>query len=190
MYDAFKDLIVIDWASLILSIITILTSLYVLKSGIEKFCNSFGIETPWMKQKREKEEFQQNIQKICKQLEVKEEKLEIQHKSDIDQLKELNSIMCESISDLKKDFATFKTGIENNEIKKNIKKLRWDIINFASGIAERKTISLEQYNVIFKDIKEYETLVEKYHLKNGQVNSSVDVIQERYEQDLRSGLLK
>lgn len=186
MYDAFEDLIVIDWPSLILSVVTILTSLYVIKSGIEKFCHSFEIETPWMRQKREKEELQQNIQKIC----AKEEHLESKHNADIEQLKELNSIMCESISDLKKDFATFKTGIENNEIKKNIKKLRWDIINFASGISERKTISLEQYNVIFKDIKEYETLVEKYHLKNGQVESSVEIIQERYEQDLRSGLLK
>lgn len=190
MHDAFKDLIVIDWASLILSVITILTSLYVLKSGIEKFCHSFGLETPWMKSRREKDEFQQNIQKICEQLEAKEEKLELQHNSDIEQLKELNSNMCESISDLKKDFASFKQGIENNELKKNIKKLRWNIINFASDISERKTVSLEQYNVIFKDIKEYEELIEKHNLKNGQVDSSVEVIKERYEQDLRNGLLK
>ena len=60
----------------------------------------------------------------------------------------------------------------------------------SNSISDKKEISIEQYNIIFDRIKEYAYLIDKHNLKNGQVDSSVDVIRERYSQDLRNGLLK
>lgn len=190
MYEGMKDLIEIDWRSFLLSLSIFFTALYLIKTGIEKFCSSFCIETPWMKNSREKKEFAENIKQLYEELSEKEKKLENRHANDIEQLKELDSHICNSILELTKEFSEFRQQIETNELRKNIKKLRWDIIEFASTIFDKKEISIEQYNIIFDRIKEYEELVDKYHLTNGQVTSSVGVIRERYEQDLRNGLLK
>lgn len=190
MYEGMKDLVELDWGSFLLSLTIVLVAIYSIKMGIEKFCDAFNLETPWMKRKRERDEFNENIKDLYSQLEVREKNLEHRHADDIEQLKELNSSVCNAILELKEEFTIFREKSEKNELKKNIKKIRWDIIDFASSIADKKNIPLEQYNIIFSYIREYEELVETYNLKNGQVQSSVDVIRDRYEQDLRSGLLK
>ena len=179
-----------DWMSFILCLFTIMAGIVTIKTLLDNFCKVLNIETPWMRSKREKKEFNQRIISLYDDLKNKENKLEDRHVNDIEQLKELNSEVCNSIVDLKNEFIEFKKATENNELKKNIKKLRWDIIDFASSISDKKEIPIEQYNIIFDRIKEYADLIDKYNLKNGQVDSSVDVIRERYEQDLRNGLLK
>ena len=179
-----------DWMSFILCLFTIMAGIVAIKTLLDNFSKVLNIETPWMRSKREKKEFNQRIISLYDDLKNKENKLEDRHVNDIEQLKELNSEVCNSIVDLKNEFIEFKKATENNELKKNIKKLRWDIIDFASSISDKKEIPIEQYNIIFDRIKEYADLIDKYNLKNGQVDSSVDVIRERYEQDLRNGLLK
>ena len=179
-----------DWMSFILCLFTIMAGIVTIKTLLDNFCKVLNIETPWMRSKREKKEFNQRIISLYDDLKNKENKLEDRHVNDIEQLKELNSEVCNSIVDLKNEFIEFKKATENNELKKNIKKLRWDIIDFASSIKDKKEIPIEQYNIIFDRIKEYADLIDKHNLKNGQVDSSVDVIRERYEQDLRNGLLK
>lgn len=179
-----------DWMSFILCIFTIMAGIVAIKTLLDNFCKVLNIETPWMRSKREKKEFNQRIISLYDDLKNKENKLEDKHVNDIEQLKELNSEVCNSIVELKNEFIEFKKATENNELKKNIKKLRWDIIDFASSISDKKEIPIEQYNIIFDRIKEYADLIDKHNLKNGQVESSVEVIQERYEQDLRNGLLK
>lgn len=179
-----------DWMSFILCLFTIMAGIATIKTLLDNFCKVLNIETPWMRSKREKKEFNQRIISLYDDLKNKENKLEDRHVNDIEQLKELNSEVCNSIVDLKNEFIEFKKATENNELKKNIKKLRWDIIDFASSISDKKEIPIEQYNIIFDRIKEYADLIDKHNLKNGQVDSSVDVIRERYEQDLRNGLLK
>lgn len=179
-----------DWMSFILCLFTIMAGIVAIKTLLDNFCKVLNIETPWMRSKREKKEFNQRIISLYDDLKNKENKLEDKHVNDIEQLKELNSEVCNNIVELKNEFIEFKKATENNELKKNIKKLRWDIIDFASSISDKKEIPIEQYNIIFDRIKEYADLIDKHNLKNGQVESSVEVIQERYEQDLRNGLLK
>lgn len=179
-----------DWMSFILCIFTIMAGIVAIKTLLDNFCKVLNIETPWMRSKREKKEFNQRIISLYDDLKNKENKLEDKHVNDIEQLKELNSEVCNSIVELKNEFIEFKKATENNELKKNIKKLRWDIIDFASSISDKKEIPREQYNIIFDRIKEYADLIDKHNLKNGQVDSSVEVIRERYEQDLRNGILK
>lgn len=179
-----------DWTSFLLCLFTIMAGFIAIKTLLDKFCKIINIETPWMRSKREKQEFNQRIISLYDDLKNKENELETKHTDDIEQLKELNSDVCNSIVELKNEFIDFKRATESNELKKNIKKLRWDIINFASSISDKKEIPREQYNIIFDRIKEYADLIDKHNLKNGQVDSSVEVIRERYEQDLRNGLLK
>ena len=118
-----------DWMSFILCLFTIMAGIVAIKTLLDNFCKVLNIETPWMRSKREKKEFNQRIISLYDDLKNKENELETKHTDDIEQLKELNSEVCNSIIELKNEFIDFKRATESNELKKNIKKLRWDIIN-------------------------------------------------------------
>lgn len=60
------------------------------------------------------------------------------------------------------------------------------IIDFASKVAnEAKLISKEEFNRIFKVHKEYEDVLKKHHMKNGEVDVAYRVILEAYEDRLK-----
>lgn len=73
---------------------------------------------------------------------------------------------------------------ENNEVTLSIliENKRMTIINFASKIIdENYPATREQFNRIFKTHKEYEEIIEKHGLTNGEVNIAIHIIQEQYE---------
>lgn len=60
------------------------------------------------------------------------------------------------------------------------------IIDFASKVAnENVIISREEFNRIFKVYREYEEVLEKHHMTNGEVDIAYRVIVEAYEERLR-----
>lgn len=60
------------------------------------------------------------------------------------------------------------------------------IIDFASKVANENVImSKEEFNRIFKVYKEYEDVLEKHHMTNGEVDIAYRVIVEAYEERLR-----
>lgn len=60
------------------------------------------------------------------------------------------------------------------------------IIDFASKVANESTlISKEEFNRIFKIYKEYEDVLEKHHMTNGEVDIAHRIIVEAYEERLR-----
>ena len=115
MYEGIKDLVELDWGSFLLSLAVVLVAMYSIKIGIEKFCDAFNLETPWMKRKRERDEFNESVKDLYSQLEYREKQLEHRHTDDIEQLKELNSSVCNAILELKEEFTTFR---EKSERKK------------------------------------------------------------------------
>ena len=160
-----------------------------IKEGVEKFCKAFEFETPWMRKAREKREYMEKVDKQLELLMQREESIEAKHSTDVWQLEGVVGEVRESFAELQNQITALSNKIEQMELNKTIKKLRWDIINFASELPRREVIPLEQYNIIFNDIKEYEKIIEDNGLTNGQVESSVHVIKKRYEHDLEAGLL-
>lgn len=64
---------------------------------------------------------------------------------------------------------------------------RKEIIDFASYVAdERHPVTKEQFNRIFKLYDEYEDLIEKNGLTNGEVKISYRIIMEAYENHLKN----
>ena len=118
----------------------------------------------------------------------REESIEAKHSTDVGQLEGVVGEVRESFAELQNQITALSNKIEQMELNKTIKKLRWDIINFASDLTRRENIPLEQYNIIFNYIKEYEKIIEDNGLTNGQVESSVHVIKKRYEHDLEAGV--
>lgn len=188
MVEQFERLVSIDYISFFCALFTIMAAFVAIKEGVEKFCKAFEFETPWMRKAREKREYMEKVDKQLELLMQQEESIEAKHSIDVGQLEGVVGEVRESFVELQNQITALSNKIEQMELNKTIKKLRWDIINFASDLPRRENIPLEQYNIIFNDIKEYEKIIEDNGLTNGQVESSVHVIKKRYEHDLEAGV--
>lgn len=188
MVEQFERLVSIDYISFFCALFTIMAAFVAIKEGVEKFCKAFEFETPWMRKAREKREYMEKVDKQLELLMQREESIEAKHSTDVGQLEGVVGEVRESFAELQNQITALSNKIEQMELNKTIKKLRWDIINFASDLPRRENIPLEQYNIIFNDIKEYEKIIEDNGLTNGQVESSVHVIKKRYEHDLEAGV--
>lgn len=61
------------------------------------------------------------------------------------------------------------------------------IIDFAGKVInEDVTVSREEFNRIFKIYAEYEDILEKYNKTNGEVEVSIEIIREAYENHMRT----
>lgn len=188
MVEQFERLVSIDYISFFCALFTIMAAFVAIKEGVEKFCKAFEFETPWMRKAREKREYMEKVDKQLELLMQREESIEAKHSTDVGQLEGVVGEVRESFAELQNQITALSDKIEQMELNKTIKKLRWDIINFASDLTRRENIPLEQYNIIFNYIKEYEKIIEDNGLTNGQVESSVHVIKKRYEHDLEAGV--
>ena len=72
-------------------------------------------------------------------------------------------------------------------IDKEISDFRWTIINFATSISSGEKCTQEAYNHCFQTYEKYEKVLEENNLENGQVELSMDVINESYKKRLLEG---
>lgn len=72
-------------------------------------------------------------------------------------------------------------------ISSEIDHLRWEIINFASALANGKKCSKEQFDQIIGQHTKYKKLLEKNNLENGQVTQSMNYILDQYQNRLQNG---
>lgn len=64
---------------------------------------------------------------------------------------------------------------------------RNSIINFASHVIdENSPVTREQFNRIFKLYEEYEAIIEKNKLTNGEIDIAIRIIKESYENHMRN----
>ena len=95
-------------------------------------------------------------------------------------------------SDESRDEAMGKIGTDLKKltsmfVEKEVSDLRWTIINFATNIAAGKECTQEAYNHCFKTYEKYERILEENGLENGQVEISMEVINESYKEKLKHG---
>jgi hypothetical protein len=177
----------IDYLTLLTSIAIIVVGSVAIKEGIERFCNMVGIEFSWIREKRDREAREKKMEEELDNLTERQWELEELHKQDIESRDEFNKTIVESIASVKDDIASLARHIDVKEAEKRFKKLRFDILNFADRISKSEQISAELIDQIFREISEYEELSNKYKFSNNRVNSSVKVIQAKYEELLLLG---
>ncbi len=88
---------------------------------------------------------------------------------------------------------------ELNELKGDVKKLtdmfidkqiddmRYEILHFASALSGGGEFSKEPFDHILKTYQKYEKILEENHMSNGQVQMSMDVINDIYKEKLKNG---
>lgn len=72
-------------------------------------------------------------------------------------------------------------------IDKQINDYRWEIINFASNVVAEKPCNKDAYIHCFKTYEKYEKVLEENGLENGEVEISMEIINESYKQKMLEG---
>jgi len=102
--------------------------------------------------------------------------LEEHHKKDMEKSDRLDS---EMRNDIKK--------LTNMFIDKEIDDMRWEINNFATKVAEGKPCNKDSFSHCIRSYERYEKLLEENGLENGEVELSMEIINEEYKRKLKEG---
>ena len=86
------------------------------------------------------------------------------------------------------DSLTTMTNVLNemkaDALDEKIERMRWRILDFASQIRNGRISHPEQFNNVLHTYDDYEKLLEKHNLTNGQVDESIKFIREKYHEML------
>ena len=72
-------------------------------------------------------------------------------------------------------------------IEKEIDDIRWEINNFATKVAEGKPCNKDSFSHCIRSYERYEQLLEENGLENGEVELSMEIIEEAYKRKLKEG---
>ena len=168
--DEIIELTKIDFAYIFVAVFVILIGVKVIVSLFEWVVGKLGLETKWMRQKKE----EHNLL-----LETSQGLIELQkhHKEDIKR----SDLRDEEISnDIKKLTDLF--------IDKQINDYRWEIINLADKISsDRTSVSKECLRHAISTYEKYEKIIAENGLVNGEVEISIEIIKEAYQQKMKEG---
>lgn len=167
--DTITELTKLDFSFLFLSIFVVLIGVKAIVSIFEWFIDKLGLETKWMRKKREDHEL---LLTTSKNLIMLEE----HHKKDMEKSDRLDS---EMRNDIKK--------LTNMFIDKEIDDMRWEINNFATKVAEGKPCNKDSFSHCIRSYERYEKLLEENGLENGEVELSMEIIEEAYKRKLKEG---
>ena len=159
----------VNYTSLFVSIITILIGMKASVSVFEWFINKLGLETKWMREKRQNREL---LLKTSENL----MKLHDRHEKDIDKSDKRDE---EIYNDIKKLTQMF--------IDKEIDDMRWEINSFATKVAEGKPCNKDSFTHCIHIYKKYENILEENNMENGEVEISMEIINDAYKQKLKDG---
>ncbi len=167
--DAITELTTLDFSYIFISVFVILIGIKVIISLFEWFVEKLGLETKWMKRKREDHELliktSQNLAELQKR-----------HNED----------MCESDrhdTEIQKDIKELKALF----LSKEIDDIRWEILDFSSAIVNNRKYNREAYNHIFRQYEKYEKVLKENNMENGLIEESIKVIKEIYHDKLKNG---
>ena len=161
------ELFNIDFTYVFIAVFSILTCLKVIISLFEWIIGKFGLETKWMRQKRKERELL--IQTSQNLVTLQEKHVEDMKKSDEHDAEMRNDI--KKLTDLFVD--------------KQINDYRWEIINLADKIANGNTTSKECLRHAIATYEKYEKIIAEHGLVNGEVEISIEVIKECYQNRLK-----
>lgn len=163
------ELTKVNFSSVFIAVFVILIGLKAIVSLFEWIVEKLGLETKWMRQKREEHEL---LIQTSQNLTALQEK----HKEDVERSDRRDD---EISADLKKLTDLF--------ISKEINDYRWEIINLADKISANKFVSKECLRHAISTYEKYEKIINENGLSNGEVEISIEVIKECYQNRLKEG---
>ena len=165
------ELTKIDFSTIFISVLIILMGIKSIISLFEWVINKSGLEIKWLrKQRKEHELLTQTSQNLSA--------LQERHIHDMEKSDRRDE---EILSDIKKLTDMF--------IEKEIDDMRWEINNFATIVSEGKPCNKDSFTHCIHIYEKYEKILEENGLKNGEVEISMELINDAYKQKLKEGQL-
>lgn len=167
--DSVTELLKLDFPSIFLSVFITIIGMRSVVSALEWFFDKCGIEFKWMRKKREDHDLLIATAENLKVLQEKQEE-DVKHSVRHD-----NMIR----EDLEKLTAMF--------IDKSVDDIRWEIINFSTKISEGKPCNKDSYKHCLHMYEKYEKIIEENGFTNGEVEISMEIINQSYKEKLKTG---
>lgn len=166
------ELTKINFSSVFIAVFVILIGVKTITSIFEWIIDKLGLETKWMRHKREEHEL---LIQTSQNLTTLQEK----HKEDVERSDRRDEEISADIKRLTQMF-----------VDKEIDDMRWEIINFATDLSSGKICNRESFDHILRMYQKYEKILEERHMENGLVTESIGYINEMYRESLKHGVIK
>lgn len=79
------------------------------------------------------------------------------------------------------------TELKQLFINKEIDDMRWEMLDFASAIMNKRRCSKEQYDHVIDTYVKYEKILEENGMENGRVTSSMEFVNDKYKKLMSVG---
>lgn len=163
------ELTKIDYVSVLPAAVAILAGTKAILSLLESFVEKLGLETKWMRQRREEHELLiQTSQNLAA--------LQTQHEHDMQKSDRRDE---EISADIKKLTRMF--------VDKEIDDMRWEINNFATKVSDVKPCNKDSFQHCIRIYEKYEQILSENGLENGEVEISMELINDAYMRKMREG---
>lgn len=167
--DEILELTKVDFSSVFISVFVVLIGIKAVITLLEWVIDKMGLETKWMRKKREEHEL---LIQTSQNLAVLQE----QHKNDMHLSDKQDKEMKNDIKKLTDMF-----------IEKEINDMRWEINNFATTVAEGRPCNKDSFKHCIHTYEKYEKLLEEQGLENGEIEISMQIVNEAYKKKLTEG---
>lgn len=167
--EAITELFKLDFPFLIMSIFIVLCAIIAAYEIIGKFSKIIGKPVKWV---REKEDDHTLLKQTVQRL----DNLEIEHHKDVEESNHNDELIRQ---DLKK--------LTDICVEKQINDYRWEIISFSNKISNGERCNKDTYRHCLATYKKYEQILKDNDLKNGEVELSMEIINDSYKQKMKQG---
>lgn len=167
--EPITELTKIDFSSVFISVFIILIAVKTITSLFEWSIEKLGLETKWMRKRRKEHELLlQTAQNLAA--------LQERHQKDMWESAKYEDEMRKDIKRLTDMF-----------IDKELNDMRWEINHFANQISEGKACNKDSFKHCIHTYEKYEKLLEENQLENGEVEISMEIVNEAYKKKLKDG---
>lgn len=167
--EAITELTEINFTALFLSVFAMLLGIKAMISALEWTAEKLGLETKWTRKRREERALLVQTSQNLSALQKKQE-------ADIKKSDRRDEEICSDIKKLTRMF-----------VDKQIDDMRWEINNFATIVSEGRPCNKDSFTHCIHTYEKYEKILKENGLENGEVEISMDLIQEVYRQKLKEG---
>lgn len=159
----------INFSDFLVNVFAFIMGILAIMSLLEKLADKCGIEFRWMRKRREDHELLVATAGNLKELQQK-------HKEDVNQSIRHDDMIRHDLEKLTSMF-----------IDKSVDDMRWEIINFASNVSDGKPCNKDSYKHCLHIYEKYEKIIEENGLTNGEVELSMEIINQSYKDKLKNG---
>ena len=176
MIDALEKLNELGWFYVVLVIALVIILIPLVIESWKKFIKAIGLQSVEEVHDEKTEDAIHHLEHEVEQykenrIHDREQSFQIQH-----ELIDMINKITDSLNEIKSD-----------ALEEKIERMRWKILDFASQLRNNQILCSEQFNYIFKTYDDYENILKKYDLTNGQVEESIKFIREKYHEMLIHG---